>query len=139
MDRREIVARAAATGVASGRVALVTGLLAVLGLLFAVGFWPRWNAMRVAQAEASAETAPVVVYVVAERGKSKADLGLPANIRAFQETIIYARTSGYLKRWLVDIGEHVKSGQLLAEIEAPEVDRELQEALAKLAQGKRPS
>ena len=134
MDRREIVARAAATGVASGRVALVTGLLAVLGLLFAVGFWPRWNAMRVAQAEASAETAPVVVYVVAERGKSKADLGLPANIRAFQETIIYARTSGYLKRWLVDIGEHVKSGQLLAEIEAPEVDRELQEAQAKLAQ-----
>jgi RND family efflux transporter MFP subunit len=134
MDRREILARAAATGVASGRVALVTGLLAVLGILFAVGFWPRWNAMRVAQAEASAETAPVVVYVVAERGKSKADLGLPANIRAFQETIIYARTSGYLKRWLVDIGEHVKSGQLLAEIEAPEVDRELQEAQAKLAQ-----
>jgi RND family efflux transporter MFP subunit len=134
MDRREIVARAAATGVASGRVALVTGLLAVLGILFAVGFWPRWNAMRVAQAEASAEAAPVVVYVVAERGKSKADLGLPANIRAFQETIIYARTSGYLKRWLVDIGEHVKSGQLLAEIEAPEVDRELQEAQAKLAQ-----
>ena len=134
MNRREIAARAAATGVASGRAALVTGLLVVLGVLFAVGFWPRWNAMRVAQAEASAETAPVVVYVVAERGKSKADLGLPANIRAFQETIIYARTSGYLKRWHVDIGEHVKSGQLLAEIEAPEVDRELQEAQAKLAQ-----
>jgi len=134
MNRREIAARAAATGVASGRAALVTGLLVVLGVLFAVGFWPRWNAMRVAQADASAQTAPIVVYVVAERGKGKADLGLPANIRAFQETIIYARTSGYLKRWHVDIGEHVKSGQLLAEIEAPEVDRELQEAQAKLAQ-----
>jgi RND family efflux transporter MFP subunit len=118
----------------SRRIGLIAGLLLVLGCLFAIGFWPRWHAMRVAQAEAGAESAPMVVYVVAERGKSKADLALPANLRAFQETMIYARTSGYLKRWLVDIGDHVKAGQLLAEIEAPEVDRELQEVQAKVGQ-----
>ena len=118
----------------SRRVTLIAGLLVVLAVLFSVGFWPRWNAMRVAQADATAESMPVVVYVVPERGKSKADLALPANLHAFQETTIYARTSGYLKRWLVDIGDHVKTGQILAEIEAPEVDRELQEVQAKLAQ-----
>jgi RND family efflux transporter MFP subunit len=134
MEGREIVARAATRSAKSRRVALVAGLLCVLAVLFAIGFWPRWHAMRVAQAEATADNAPLVVYVVAERGKSKADLGLPANVRAFQETTIYARTSGYLKRWLVDIGDHVKGGQVLAEIEAPEVDRELQEAHAKLGQ-----
>jgi len=118
----------------SRRVTLIAGLLVVLAVLFSVGFWPRWNAMRVAQADATAESMPVVVYVVPERGKSNADLALPANLHAFQETTIYARTSGYLKRWLVDIGDHVKTGQILAEIEAPEVDRELQEVQAKLAQ-----
>jgi RND family efflux transporter MFP subunit len=119
---------------ASRRIGLILGLLLVLGALFAIGFWPRWHAMQTAQAEATAESAPTVVYVVAERGKAKSDLALPANLKALQETIIYARTSGYLKRWLVDIGDHVKAGQLLAEIEAPEVDRELQEVQAKLAQ-----
>jgi RND family efflux transporter MFP subunit len=61
-------------------------------------------------------------------------LVLPASILAFQDTAIYARTNGYLKRWLVDIGDSVRTGQLLAEIEAPEVDRELQETQASLAQ-----
>ena len=48
--------------------------------------------------------------------------------------MLYARTNGYLKNWLVDIGDKVKAGQLLAEIETPELDQELQEAQAKLAQ-----
>ena len=137
MKERGIASLAASAGQpapTSRRIGLIVGLLLVLGGLFAIGFWPRWHAMRVAQAEATADSAPVVVYIVAERGKNKADLALPANLHAFQETTIYARTSGYLKRWLVDIGDHVKGGQLLAEIETPEVDRELQEVQAKLAQ-----
>jgi hypothetical protein len=80
----------------SQRVGLILGLLLVLGGLFLIGFWPRWHAMQTAQAEANAESAPTVVYVVAERGKNKSDLALPANLKALQETIIYARTSGYL-------------------------------------------
>jgi RND family efflux transporter MFP subunit len=54
----------------------------------------------------------------------------PANIRAYVETPIYARTNGYLKRWLVDIGAKVQQGQLLAEIETPEVDQQLKQSEA---------
>lgn len=117
-------------------VSLVVGLVAVLGVLFAIGFWPKWHAMRIAQADATSDQTPLVVYTVAEKAKPKADLSLPASLRAYQETTLYARTNGYLKRWLVDIGDRVKAGQLLAEIEAPELDRELQEAQAKLGQVK---
>jgi RND family efflux transporter MFP subunit len=56
----------------------------------------------------------------------------PANIRAYVETPIYARTNGYLKRWLVDMGAKVKEGQLLAEIETPEVDQQLKQSEATL-------
>jgi len=61
---------------------------------------------------------------------------LPASLFAMQDTVIYARINGYLKSWVVDIGDKVKAGQVLAEIEAPEVDRELDQAHATLAQAK---
>ena len=61
------------------------------------------------------------------------ELVLPGNVQAYTEAPIYARTSGYLKRWLVDIGARVKKGQLLAEIDTPEVDQELRQAQADLA------
>jgi multidrug efflux pump subunit AcrA (membrane-fusion protein) len=57
---------------------------------------------------------------------------LPGNTQAFTSAPIYARTSGYLKRWYVDIGAHVEKGQLLAAIDAPEIDQELQQARADL-------
>ena len=117
-------------------VALVAGLIAVLGCLFAIGLWPKWNALKVAQAEAGKDDLQAVMYVPAKRGSAKADMTLPATLYAMQEATIYARTNGYLKRWLVDIGDQVKSGQVLAEIEAPEVDRELDQAHASRAQVK---
>jgi RND family efflux transporter MFP subunit len=61
------------------------------------------------------------------------DLVLPGNLQANYEAPIYARTSGYLKRWLVDIGTQVKAGQLLGEIESPEVDSQLRQAQADLS------
>ena len=122
-------------GGASG-AALVVGLALILAGLFAIGLWPKWNTLKVAQAEASKDDLPVVMYVAVKRGSQKADIVLPASLYAMQETTIYARTNGYLKRWLVDIGDQVKSGQVLAEIEAPEVDRELDQAHAALAQVK---
>jgi len=61
------------------------------------------------------------------------ELTLPGNMQAFVATPIYARTSGYLKNWYFDIGVHVKTGDLLAEIETPEVDRQLDQARAELA------
>jgi RND family efflux transporter MFP subunit len=123
-----------ACGVSS--IGLIVGLAIALGLLLAAGLWPKWHALSAAQAEASRETLPAALFVVAKRGKSKADLTLPASLLALQETTIHARTNGYLKRLLVDIGDRVKAGQLLAEIEAPEVDRELDQAQAALGQVK---
>jgi RND family efflux transporter MFP subunit len=122
-------------GRASG-AALVVGLALILAGLFAIGLWPKWNALKVAQAEAGKDDLPVVMYVAVKRGSQKADIVLPASLYAMQETTIYARTNGYLKRWLVDIGDQVKAGQTLAEIEAPEVERELDQAHAALAQVK---
>ena len=60
------------------------------------------------------------------------EIALPGNTEAFIDAPIYARTNGYLKRWYVDIGTRVKAGQLLAEIETPEVDEQLQQARANL-------
>jgi RND family efflux transporter MFP subunit len=122
-------------GGASG-TALVVGLAVVLAVLFAIGMWPKWNALKVAQAEAGKDDLQTVAYVIAKRISPKSDLVLPASLFAMQDTVIYARINGYLKSWVVDIGDKVKAGQVLAEIEAPEVDRELDQAHATLAQAK---
>jgi len=71
-----------------------------------------------------------------QSGASQLSVRFPANIQAYTETPIYARTNGYIKRWLVDIGTRVDRGQLLAEIETPELDRQLQQAEAAEAQAK---
>ena len=114
--------------------ALVVGLAAVLAGLFAIGLWPKWNALKAAQADAAKDDLQAVVYVTAKRGSPKADIVLPASLYAMQEATLYARTNGYLRRWHVDIGDPVKAGQVLAEIEAPEIDRELDQAQASRAQ-----
>jgi RND family efflux transporter MFP subunit len=61
------------------------------------------------------------------------EIVLPGNIQAFTDTPIYARTNGYLRKWYADIGARVKASQLLAEIETPEIDQQLQQARADLA------
>jgi RND family efflux transporter MFP subunit len=68
-----------------------------------------------------------------QRSTRPLDLVLPGNVQAFLDTPIYARTNGYLRKWYADIGAHVKAGQLLAEIDAPEVDDQLRAARADLA------
>jgi RND family efflux transporter MFP subunit len=64
------------------------------------------------------------------------DRELPGNAQAYLSAAIYGRTNGYLKRWLVDIGDRVQAGQLLAEIATPEVDAQLEQAKADLLQSK---
>lgn len=76
---------------------------------------------------------PVVDVTRPERGGPDEQLTLPGNTMAFIDTPIYARTSGYLKKWYFDIGAHVKRGDLLAEIDTPEVDQQLRQARADLA------
>ncbi|HUA63713.1 MAG TPA: efflux RND transporter periplasmic adaptor subunit [Verrucomicrobiae bacterium] len=76
---------------------------------------------------------PSVHVIQPNRGGAATELVLPGNMEAFTDTPVYARTNGYLRRWFFDIGAHVKSGQLLAEIETPEVDQQLLQARAELA------
>ncbi len=79
-----------------------------------------------------ANALPVVSVInLAQAGKA-GDLTLPGNVQAFNSAPIYARVSGYLKKWYVDIGAKVKAGQLLAEIDIPDQDQQLAQARADL-------
>lgn len=87
------------------------------------------------QAEQAKAAIRLSVAVVSPRPAAAAqELVLPASVQAYLETPIYARTNGYLKRWLVDMGSSVKEGELLAEIDTPEIDQELRQAQAAEAQ-----
>ncbi|MGQ3892437.1 efflux RND transporter periplasmic adaptor subunit [Legionella sp. CNM-4043-24] len=74
----------------------------------------------------------VVQTMIVKPGTGSEELVLPGNVQAWHEATIYARTSGYIKKWYVDIGSHVKKGELLAEIESPEIDAQLRQADADL-------
>jgi RND family efflux transporter MFP subunit len=75
---------------------------------------------------------PTVTVIQPKSNAAAQEIVLPGNTQAFSDTPIYARTNGYLKRWYFDIGAHVKQGQLLAEIETPEVDQQLEQTRADL-------
>src|SRR5579863_3036918 len=75
---------------------------------------------------------PTVAVVFPKEGAPTQEIVLPGNTQAFSDAPIYARTNGYLKHWYFDIGAHVQKGQLLAEIETPEVDQQLLQARADL-------
>lgn len=79
------------------------------------------------------QAVPVVKLIQPGRDTALRGLTLPGNLQAYYEAPIFARVSGYLKRWDVDIGAHVKAGQLLAEIDTPELDEQLAQAQADLA------
>lgn len=75
---------------------------------------------------------PTVAVVFPKDGAPAQEIVLPGTTQAFTDAPIYARTNGYLKHWYFDIGAHVQKGQLLAEIETPEIDQQLQQAQADL-------
>jgi RND family efflux transporter MFP subunit len=104
----------------------------VVGLLVFSGIVPRLRSRRALAAETDELAAPTVLVIQPKRGAPSQEILLPGNIQAFVDAPIYARTNGYLKRWYFDIGSHVKQGQLLAEIESPEVDQQLSQAQADL-------
>src|SRR5947208_10993511 len=111
------------------RVLLALALLvAVAGVLVVSGILPRLKAKTVLRQQTSLTAEPAVTIVHPQRQAGSQELVLPGNIQAFMDAPIYARTSGYLKKWYFDIGSRVKTGQLLAEIESPEVDQQLQQA-----------
>jgi membrane fusion protein (multidrug efflux system) len=123
---------AAHSGPKLRRAALVAAVLVVAGAL--AGLLPRWHHRSALRAETRELAIQTVTVVSPTPGKATTGLTLPAEVRPWLEAPIYARASGYLKRWLVDIGAHVKTDELLAEIDTPELNQELDQARAQLAQ-----
>lgn len=112
--------------------------LAVIGVAAVIvvsGLFLRWSRASELRERAATQSVPVVT-LIAPSPVSALALELPARIEAWARAPIYARVSGYLKRWTVDIGGRVKSGQTLAEIETPDLDQELQQARAELTRAR---
>ena len=111
---------------------LLAIVVIVVGGLLASGIWSRVKARTTLSAE-TAQVALTAVSVVSPKQTAPAEeIILPGNVQPFITSPIYARTNGYLKKWYFDIGAHVKQGQLLAVIESPEVDQQLQQARSNL-------
>ena len=114
------------------RVAVLLVILIAAGL--AIGFIPRFGAKEAIAKETRELSIPTVTVTLPVAGAPGLSSPLSAEIQPFLEATIYARASGYLKRRLVDIGDNVKAGQLLAEIDTPELDQQLAQAKAGQAQ-----
>jgi membrane fusion protein (multidrug efflux system) len=125
---------AARSGAKLRHAAIIAAVLIVLGVL--AGLLPRWHHRSVLRAETRELSLQTVTVVSPAPGKAAAGLTLPAEVRPLLEAPIYARASGYVKRWLVDMGAQVKAGDLLAEIDTPELNQELAQGRAQLAQAK---
>ncbi len=120
-----------------GRVLFLLLLAAALFVVaFFAGYIPhhRRDVQITAEASAANDSLPEVVVVAAKRASAMGDLVLPGNIQAVTEAPILARASGYVKRRYVDIGDRVTAGQLLADVEAPELDQQVRQAQAALEQ-----
>jgi RND family efflux transporter MFP subunit len=117
----------------ASRVTVVAVIAVVIGAAFAFGYFR--------QRKAHGEVPPLTTEVKAVRVevikatelKSDHALSLPGTVNALEQTQIYARVTGYVRSWKVDIGDKVTAGQLLAEIDTPEVDAQLSQARAQLA------
>jgi RND family efflux transporter MFP subunit len=114
---------------------LLAGLAAValvLGTVIYAGIHQRAHAETTLGVRTERAAVPTVSIVLPKPDAVSQEIVLPGNTQAFTDTPIYARTNGYLKRWYVDIGAHVTQGQLLAEIDTPEIDQQLEQARADL-------
>lgn len=124
-----------ATGgsISTGRLKLA-GLIAaaVAALVVVVGLVGRVNADQSERAWTREQAIPTISLAKVEGGGVR-QLVLPGEVQAFNTAPIHARVSGYLKRWYADIGAHVKAGQVLAEVDTPDLDQQVLQARADLA------
>ena len=121
----------------AGRRLVVLGVTAaaILIVLLIVTLVPRHSVDQELRADATArDSAPSVQVTTVQRASAGTELVLPGTIQALHESAIYARVTGYVKRWTADIGSIVRTGQLLAEIDAPELSQSAEQAQAQLRQ-----
>ena len=125
---------------AAGRWVLLFGIVVALtcvaGLVAATLPRLRQEKQLNTAAAQAANSPPRVLVVTTRRAPATSEHVLPGNAQAFREAALYARTTGYMKRWLVDIGDRVSEGQLIAEISAPDVDDQLAQARSNLTLAK---
>jgi RND family efflux transporter MFP subunit len=107
-------------------------VLAAIAALLGSGIRSRVKAAATLRTETVQAALPAVSVVSPKRTTPADEVILPGNVQPYISSPIYARTNGYLKKWYFDIGAHVKKGQLLAVIETPEVDQQLQQARSNL-------
>src|SRR4029077_6212144 len=116
------------------RRTVALSVLGVAALILGLGIYSGVRARSTADAtlrKATQDAAIATVEVVTpKQGDAVREIRLPGTTQAFSDAPIFARTSGYLRRWYFDIGAQVKQGQLLAEIDSPAVDPQLQHAHA---------
>ncbi len=118
------------------RATSIVGAVLVLLLAAAAAFWgisSRSHALAEVTRETREMAVPIVSVTTPERGAPQETLDLPGSMQAFTDSPIYARTTGYLKKWYADLGTHVRAGQLLAEVDTPELDQQLDQARADLS------
>ena len=129
----DMAAPAAASGSKSKwMILIICAVVALLTIGIISGIHSRVSADTTLANVATQSSIPSVRVTYPQTGEEIQKIDLPGNVQAFFDTPIYARTSGYLKNWYVDIGSHVHQGQLMAEIETPELDQQLQQAQADL-------
>ena len=115
-----------------GRISGIAVVL-IFGGVLAYGIFGRVRASATLRTETDTLAIPVVTVVTPQRSAPTQEITLPGNVQPFITSPIFSRTNGYLKAWHFDIGAHVKKGQLLAEIETPEIDQQLQQSRSNLA------
>jgi len=114
---------------------LVGGVL-LLAVALGLAFWgisTRAKSLDVVTKETRELAVPTVAVIAPERGAPQQEIVLPGTMQAYTDAGIYARVPGYLHKWYVDLGARVSAGQLMADIEAPEIDQQLDQARADLA------
>jgi RND family efflux transporter MFP subunit len=105
---------------------------AIVAAVVVFGILARRGSERTLEKETAASAIPSVNVIYPTSSTLSSEIALPGNTQAYMDTPIYSRTNGYLKSWYFDIGAHVRKGQLMAQIETPEVDQQLQVAQADL-------
>jgi membrane fusion protein, multidrug efflux system len=115
------------------RVSVAAVVIIVVSVaIYLLAIYPRVQNSKELAAAAAAAGKTTVIVVEPTQTSSAPELVLPGNVEPNQMTSIYSRVDGYLKKWYVDIGDHVQPGQVLADIEAPQVDADLRMAQAQL-------
>src|SRR5438445_5466174 len=111
---------------------VLTIALIVVATLLVSGIWSRVKARNTLNQETARAALPSVSVVSPKQTAPAEEIILPGNVEPYISSPIYSRTNGYLKKWYVDIGARIKQGQLLAVIDTPEDDQQLQQSLSNL-------